>query len=158
MKNGLLAVANFGLTSGIITTLGLIVGLNSGTHSVSVVIGGIVTIAIADGMSDALGIHVSKESENLYSHKQLWQLTVMTFVAKFFMAMSFLIPVVLLPLKVAIFVSIIWGLSVLGFLSYLIARSRNANPLSAIGEHLVIAIVVIVLSYFVGLWVAATFS
>jgi hypothetical protein len=36
---------SFGLTSGVITTLGLMVGLHSGTHSRTVVIGGIVTIA-----------------------------------------------------------------------------------------------------------------
>ena len=54
---------SFGLTSGIITTLGLIVGLHSGTHSKLAVIGGILTIAMADAFSDALGIHVSEESE-----------------------------------------------------------------------------------------------
>jgi len=54
---------SFGLTSGIITTLGLIVGLHSGTHSKLAVIGGILTIAMADALSDALGIHVSEESE-----------------------------------------------------------------------------------------------
>ena len=47
---------SFGLTSGVITTLGLMVGLHSGTHSRSVVIGGILTIAVADAMSDALGM------------------------------------------------------------------------------------------------------
>ena len=60
----------FGLTSGIITTLGLMVGLHSGTHSRVVVIGGIVTIAIADAFSDALGIHVSEEAENVHTHKE----------------------------------------------------------------------------------------
>lgn len=50
---------SFGLTSGVITTLGLMAGLYSGTHSRAIVIGGILTIAIADAMSDALGIHVS---------------------------------------------------------------------------------------------------
>ncbi|MBH0196170.1 MAG: hypothetical protein HP494_11385, partial [Nitrospira sp.] len=55
---------SFGLTSGVITTLGLMVGLHSGTHSRAIVIGGILTIAIADAMSDALGIHVSEESNN----------------------------------------------------------------------------------------------
>ena len=45
---------SFGLTSGIITTLGLIVGLHSGTHSKLAVIGGILTIAMADAFSDAL--------------------------------------------------------------------------------------------------------
>ena len=46
---------SFGLTSGIITTLGLMVGLYSGTHSRLAVLGGILTIAIADSFSDALG-------------------------------------------------------------------------------------------------------
>ena len=59
---------SFGLTSGIITTLGLIVGLNSGTGSKLVVLGGILTIAIADAFSDALGIHISEESENKHNN------------------------------------------------------------------------------------------
>ena len=43
---------SFGLTSGVITTLGLIVGLASGTESKLAVIGGIITIAVADALSD----------------------------------------------------------------------------------------------------------
>ena len=39
-------------------TLGLMVGLHAGTHSMPAVLGGILTIAVADAMSDALGIHV----------------------------------------------------------------------------------------------------
>ena len=38
---------SFGLTSGVITTLGLMVGLHSGTNSKLAVMGGILTIAIA---------------------------------------------------------------------------------------------------------------
>jgi hypothetical protein len=64
MKHSWKVGLSFGLTSGIITTLGLMVGLNSSTNSKLVVIGGIMTIAIADSPSDALGIHVSEESEN----------------------------------------------------------------------------------------------
>jgi len=52
MKHLLKTGLSFGLTSGIITTLGLMVGLNSSTHSDLVVIGGILTIAIADGFLD----------------------------------------------------------------------------------------------------------
>ena len=74
---------SFGLTSGIITTLGLIVGLHSGTHSNIVIIGGILVIAIADAMSDALGVHVSEESENKHSTKEIWESTVSTFLSKF---------------------------------------------------------------------------
>ena len=55
---------SFGLTSGIITTLGLLIGLYSSTKSQMVVIGGVLIIAIADAMSDAFGIHISEEAES----------------------------------------------------------------------------------------------
>ena len=54
MKHSLKVGFSFGLTSGIITTLGLMVGLHSGTNSKIAVIGGVLTIAIADAFSDAL--------------------------------------------------------------------------------------------------------
>ena len=48
MKTSTIKGVSFGLTSGIITTLGMMVGLNFSTGSKLVVLGGILTIAIAD--------------------------------------------------------------------------------------------------------------
>ncbi len=141
---------SFGTTSGIITTLGLIVGLNSSTHSKLVVIGGILTIAIADAMSDALGIHVSEESENKHSAKEIWQSTIATFLSKFVFAVSFIVPVLLLPLETAIIVSIIWGLLILGAFSSYIAKGEKVKPWKVVIEHLIIAVVVIIITYYVG--------
>ena len=76
MKISIRKGLGFGLTSGIITTLGLIVGLNSGTNSKVVVLGGILVIAIADSLSDALGIHISEESgSKSITKKALWEST-----------------------------------------------------------------------------------
>ena len=50
MRTALKIGFSFGLTSGVITTLGLMVGLHAGTHSKSVVLGGLLTIAVADGI------------------------------------------------------------------------------------------------------------
>ncbi len=80
MKHSLKTGLGFGVTSGTITTLGLMVGLNSGTQSQIAVIGGILTIAIADTFSDSLGIHVSKKFENRYSIKEVWEATITTFL------------------------------------------------------------------------------
>ena len=52
----------------------------------------------------------------------------------------------------------IWGLLVIVLLSYFLARSQDESPLYIIGEHLGIAILVIVLSHYIGVWVAATFG
>ena len=157
MKAGASTGVHFGLSSGVITTLGLMVGLHSGTHSTSVVVGGIITIAIADSLSDALGIHVAKEAEH-HRPSVIWRATLLTLITKTLMAATFLLPVLLLELQLAIVVSIVWGLLVITLLSYRLAVSRGDNPLKAIAEHLAIACVVIMLTHWVGDWVAAVFS
>jgi len=149
---------SFGVTSGIITTLGLMVGLHSGTHSSFVVIGGILTIAIADAFSDALGIHISEESENTHTAKQIWVATVSTFFSKLIFALTFIIPVLLFELSTAIVVSIFWGLLILLVLSYRIAKEQNVNPWKTIAEHLVIALIVIIITHRLGDWVSTKFG
>jgi VIT1/CCC1 family predicted Fe2+/Mn2+ transporter len=158
MNHSIRAGFSFGLTSGIITTLGLIVGLHAGTHSRLVVIGGILTIAIADAFSDALGMHISRESEQKHSTKQVWEATVATFLAKLLFALTFLVPVLLLELSTAIIVSVAWGLLVLGFVSYRMAIAQKARPHSVIGEHLFIATMVIIITHYVGEIIAVLFS
>lgn len=157
VKKSIIKGSCFGLTSGIITTLGLMVGLYSGTKSQMVVIGGIITIAIADAFSDALGIHISEESEKKNTINQIWAATLFTFISKFFFAMFFVMPVLLFDLKNAIAISIGFGLVVLGAVSYYIAKEQQSKPWKAILEHLFIALVVIIATYYVGLFVNSYF-
>ena len=140
----------FGLTSGIITTLGLIVGLDSSTHSKIVVIGGVLIIAIADALSDALGMHISEEYEAKHSTQEIWESTIATFISKFVFALTFIIPILLFELNTAIIVSAIWGLTLITIFSYFIAKQEKAKPFSVVAEHLVIAILVIIVTHFVG--------
>ena len=141
---------SFGLTSGIITTLGLIVGLNSSTHSTSVVIGGILVIAVADALSDSLGMHISEESENKHTTKEIWESTIATFLSKFVFALTFIFPFLLFSLDTAIIVSVIWGLSLIAIFSYYIAHQEKTKPYKVIIEHLAIAIIVIIATNYVG--------
>jgi vacuolar iron transporter family protein len=158
MKISIRKGVGFGLTSGIITTLGLIVGLNAGTHSKIVVIAGILTIAIADAFSDSMGIHISEESGHKNkSSKEIWESTISTFFSKIIVALSFLIPVLLFTLKQAITISIIWGLLLITIFSYYIAKVKETPPHKAIFEHLLIAIFVIIATHFVGMWIASVF-
>jgi VIT1/CCC1 family predicted Fe2+/Mn2+ transporter len=158
MKHSLKTGFSFGLTSGIITTLGLIVGLHSGTHSKLVIIGGILTIAIADAFSDALGIHISEESENKHTIKEIWESTISTFLSKFVFALTFVIPLLLFPLTTAIIVSVVFGLSLLGIFSFLIAKEQKVKPWKVILEHLLIALGVIIITHYVGDWIGSTFG
>ncbi len=150
MRESFRVGVSFGLTSGIITTLGLMVGLNSGTHSRIAVLSGILTIAIADAFSDALGIHISEESENRHTVKEIWQSTLFTFLSKFIFACSFIVPVLLFSLSTAVIVAIVWGLSLLGGFSYLLARAERVRAWPVIAEHLAIATTVILVTHGLG--------
>ena len=153
MKDSLRTGVSFGLTSAVITTLGLMIGLHSGTHSRIVVLSGILTIAIADAFSDALGIHISEESENTHTVLQIWVATIATFLSKLLFTMTFVVPVFLLSLNMAIIISLIWGLSILSIMSYILAKLQGEPPWKIIGEHLAIALVVIVATHSVGCWI-----
>lgn len=145
---------SFGLTSGVITTMGLMVGLESGTNSKIAVLGGILTIAIADAFSDALGIHISEESENVHSTKEIWESTIFTFIAKFLFSSIFIIPVLLLNLSLAVIVSVAMGLLIIGVASFLMARRQNEAAWKVVAEHLSVAAVVVLLTHFIGRLIA----
>ena len=148
----------FGATSGVITTLGLITGLNSGTHSLTAVMGGILVIAVADAMSDALGIHLAEEANPNATTQHIWAATISTFFNKFIFALSFAVPLIWLPLSQAVIASIIWGMLVITVLSYFLARAQKASPLAIIAEHLAIAVLVVVFSHLIGSWVGRVFG
>lgn len=153
MKEALRTGISFGLTSAVITTLGLMVGLHSGTHSRLVVLGGIVTIAVADAFSDALGIHISEESENNHTAKEVWGSTAVTFLTKLLFAMTFAVPVFFFPLSTAILISLVWGLSILTLFSYVMAKNKGEKPWKIVTEHLLIAVVVIAITHWLGDWI-----
>lgn len=158
MKHSLKTGLSFGLTSGVITTLGLMVGLHSGTHSKIAVIGGVLTIAIADAFSDALGIHISEEAKNKHTAAEIWESTIFTFLFKFFTALTFIIPVLFFSIGKAIITGIIWGMILLGIFSLYIAKGQDGKKWKIVAEHLTVALIVIAIAHFTGDWIDATFN
>jgi vacuolar iron transporter family protein len=148
----------FGATSGVITTIGLMVGLQSGTRSLTAVLGGVIVVAISDAMSDALGIHLAQEADPESTRAHIWAATFATFLSKFLVAISFALPLIWLPLDQAVVVGVVWGLTIVGFMSYVLARMQGASAWKAIGEHVAIALAVVALSHYVGIWVHYAFA
>ncbi len=145
---------SFGVTSGVITTIGLMVGLSAGTNSKTAVVAGILTIAVADSLSDALGIHISEENEGIHTRREVWSATLATFTAKLTMAMTFLIPVLLFPLGTAVAVAIAWGAAALASLSFYAGRLQRVDPGPIVLEHLGVAAVVIIAAQLLGVAVS----
>ena len=123
---------SFGLTSSVITALGMIVGLHSATCSRLAVIAAIVIMAVADGLSDATGVHISEESElergaAKHNHKEVWAATFSTFISKAIFTLSFVIPFLIFPLKTALFLAISWGILLLILLNLALATYELLN-------------------------------
>jgi VIT1/CCC1 family predicted Fe2+/Mn2+ transporter len=151
---------SFGLVSGVLTTLGLLIGLGVGTQSKEVIIGGILTIAVADALSDAFGVHLSQESTGENSKKQIWESTISTFLSKFLLALTFLIPVLVFDIKTARIIDIIWGFVVIisiSFLSSILNRVEKKELISAVLEHVLLFIFTVTLSYLIGTFIDKKF-
>lgn len=143
---------SFGGTSGIVTSMGLIIGLGAATAEESTIVSGLLIVALADNISDSLSIHMYQEAEKLDQHAAL-RTTLANFLVRFFFALTFVIIVAVLPRAYAGIVSLAWGFLLLGGLSYVLARSRGVSPLSEVGKHLAVAIVVIAASRLIGSWI-----
>lgn len=155
MKRSIKKGLGFGLTSGVITTLGMIVGLNASTHSKIAVIGGVMAIGIADAFSDAVGIHISEEAEDIHGPREIWEATFATFVSKLVIALTFLVPVLIAELHAAICVSVVWGLALIIIFSYQMARRQDVEAHKVILEHVAIVVLVIIMTHYAGKWIAA---
>ena len=151
MKQSIKEGIGFGLTSAVLTTLGLLIGLSSTTQNKTIIIGGILTIAIADAFSDGLGVHISQESDKKKKERHIWRATFSTFFTKIIIGLTFLIPIIFFSLNMAIIVSIVYGLVLLSIFSYYISLFRKESAKKTIFEHLSIALVVIVATRVIGL-------
>jgi len=146
----------FGSTAAIITNLGLIAGLLSSSNAKVNIIGSILVIAIADNISDTLGIHIYQEAEGLKA-REVWLSSLTNFVSRVFVSMLFVLLIVALPLESAAIYCLILGLLIISFISYFIAKYRGTNPYFSVLEHIGVAIFIIILSRILGNFVISQF-
>ena len=148
---------SFGATSAIVTSLAFIVSLSRSINPNLTIIGFLLLFAIADNISDSLGIHIYQESE-LKKSKVVNVSTFYNFLTRFLIVLVFILLVAFLPIDYAVVVSIIYGISLLVILSYFIAKEQKVNPYKAILEHVAIAILIIIVSNFIGAWIKNIFN
>jgi vacuolar iron transporter family protein len=140
----------FGSAAAIVTNISIIVGLGAAEAGKMPIIGALLTIALADNISDSLGIHMYKESEG-YEEKMSLLATALSFLARLVVSLSFVAIVLVFSVSQAIPIAIVWGLLLLTLISYLITKSRNRGScIHEIGKHLLVAVIVIALSRYVG--------
>jgi vacuolar iron transporter family protein len=141
---------SFGSVSAVITSLALITGLDVSVNAKYIIVGSLMVIALADNISDTLGIHIYKEGESIRL-RDVWRSTLTNFLCRLMVTLGFVFFVLMFPPQAAIILSIIYGLSILTVVSYAVARKRKIRSRPIILEHLAIATVVVFLSKYISL-------
>jgi amino acid permease len=138
---------SFGATSAVTSSLALMIGLNQLGVSGIGMIGALLIIGLADNIADSLGMHVYSESK-IKNHTKLSTIT--NYITRLVITLILIVFVILLPLTYAIIASVIIGLIILGALSYYIAKAHKLNPYRSVVEHLIVAVLVLVVSQLIG--------
>lgn len=148
---------SMGATAAITTSMGLIAGLTHGSDTRIGIITGLLIVAIADNVSDSLGIHVYIESEGA-SRRDINSITYGNFLARLFLVFIFIVIILLFPPNIALVISSVWGLVLLAALSYFIAKGKNTSPAREIIWHLVVALAVVAGSNLLGRLILKTMA
>jgi predicted adenylyl cyclase CyaB len=144
----------FGITSGVLTTIGVLVGVNSATSSRLSVIAAVAAIAVADSCSDAFGMYMVKVSERGSSANQALRFAFGTLVGKAVLPLTFIVPLLVLPLSAAVWVDLGWGAVMLALLSAEQAVVEQRSVARRIIRNLGLALVIIANSALAG-WLVA---
>ena len=131
-----------------ITSLALIVSFDINNQSRLWIIGSLCVVALADNISDTLGIHIYQEGE-FSSSQKVWRATLANFITRLCVIMVFILFVVFLPPVLVAGISILYGYLIITIISYLVARKRNLAPKTTILEHIIIASLVLGLSKYI---------
>ena len=136
---------SFGVTSAIMTSLAVVIGLSGATNNITIITA-LLIIAIADNISDSFGIHIYQESKCI-NPKEVKTTTTNNFIARMLITFVFILFVIYMPINLSIIFSIIFGITILTVLSYLISKSQKISPYYSIIRHLTIAIILMVSSF-----------
>jgi len=141
---------SFGGPAAIVTSTGVIVGLRSATMGKAAIAGSLLILALADNLTDSLGLHIYQESQRP-PPREAFLTTIANFLTRLLLAASFVALVLIVPSPHVVYVSILWGLALLAALSFAIARLRKVSAASEIIKHCAVALTVIALSQLTGL-------
>ena len=146
---------SFGGTAAIVTSMALIAGFDAANAGRATLVSALLIAAVADNLTDSLSVHMYQESERL-ERKEAFVGTLSNFVTRLLLCLSFVLIVLLFHTgAMANVAGIVWGMTLLCGLTYVLARSRGVSAMSEIGKHLTVALCVVIVSKSIGHWITA---
>jgi len=134
--------------------MALITGLDAAKAGRATMVSALLIAAVADNLTDSLSVHMYQESERL-EEREAFVGTLTNFATRFILCLSFVLIVMLFREHAAVAGGIVWGMSLLTVLTYILARHRKVSAMPEVGKHLAVAMVIIFVSKSIGHWVTA---
>ncbi len=148
---------SYGGTAAVVTSTALLSGLSAAGGTRPVMVSALLIAAVADNLADALSIHIFQESEHMDTRDAVIG-AVTNYLARLLLCVSFIPLVIIFPLADIEKAAILWGMSLLVVLTWLVARERGANVLTEVAKHLLVALIVITASMTAGHWIGRLFA
>jgi len=156
-KNHGIQGMTFGAMDAIINVLGIMVGLGVIGDRVVVVVG-LLVAGIANSLGNAAGFHVSEETEGIHTRREVWLSTVLSFAGTFTVTVALVLPLLFFGMSDAMITSVLGGLAIIVLMG--IFNGRHAGHgrreiISLIFEYVALAVAVIIVAYYLGLFASA---
>lgn len=145
---------SFGGTAAIVTSMALMAGLEAANAAKAAEVAALLIAAVADNLTDSLSVHLYQESEGL-ERREAFVGTLSNFLTRLVVCLSFVLMVLLFDRHTAAIGGIVWGLSLLSGLSWMLARQRNVSARSEVVKHVAFAVAIIFVSKSIGQWITA---
>jgi len=135
--------SSFGSVSGVITSLGLILGMYGANMKSRPIVISLISIALSDSISDALGIYYGVKTQNKQNgaiQEALYALT-----SKFLIPIFMILPFVLLDTTKGVLINLVVGFSIIIYMSNEIFVEKRQKI-----QNILISWLAVILTYLVG--------
>ena len=138
----------FGIMSSIMTIIPFILGIyNDPNITKKLIIISICSMSISDALADGYGIYLADDI-NTHPRQTILMAGLITVFVKILLLITYILPFIYFSnIKVAVYVSLIWGVIILFFISYLMSKDNHKNYLKTfinIGGFTTIIIIICV--------------
>ena len=141
------------MSSAIVTTLSVIIGIWFGAKDMKILVASIITIALSDSFSDANGEYNSERMRPLSDERKAFRRGVIVFITKILTSLSFLLPFLFFKNKspiFLIFIDFLWAFLLLCFLGLEVAIFQYLKVKETIFRYLLIAFGISVMAFIGG--------
>ena len=141
--------AVFGFMEGVVMLMGVLIGLaTTGDRRIAVL--GVLAAGVADAFANSAGFHVSEEAEGIHTAKEVRLSTLWCLLGTIASTIAIIIPLILLPLNVAIYFALAIAIITLMLIALYVSKYHRIKRWRLIIEYVLIGVVAAIAAHYIG--------